>query len=63
MDDVKLFVKNKNKLETLIHIVSFVKTAMEFKIETCAMIKKGKTTEKMEFPNQESIKMFREKER
>ena len=46
MDDIKLFVKNKRELETLIKTLRIYSqdTGMEFGIEKCAMLvtKNGK---------------------
>ena len=46
MDDIKLFVKNENELETLIHAVRIYSQdiGMEFGIEKCALLvmKSGK---------------------
>ena len=40
MDDIKLFAKNENELETLIHAVRIYSQdiGMEFGIEKCAML-------------------------
>ena len=68
MDDIKLFAKNEKELETLIHAVRIYSQdiGMEFGIEICAIIimKSGKrhTTDGMELPNQDKIRMLGEKE-
>ena len=57
MDDIKLFVKNEEELETLINTVRIYSEGveMEFGIEECAMLvmKSGKRhlTDGMELPN------------
>ena len=59
LDDIKLFAKNENQLETLIHAVRIYSQdiGMEFGIEKCAMLfmKSGKRqmTVGMELPNQD----------
>ena len=68
MDDIKLIVKYKKELETLIHAVRIYSQdiGMEFGIEKCDMlvVKSGKRhlTNRMELPNQDKIRMLREKE-
>ena len=68
MDDIKLFEKNEKELETLIHAARIYSQdiGMESGIEKCAMqvIKSGKwhLTDGMELPNQDKIRMRREKE-
>ena len=68
MDDIKLFAKNENELETLIQAVRMYSQdiGMEFGIEKCAMLimKRGKQhiTERMELPNQEKMRTLGEKE-
>ena len=68
MDHIKLFAKNENELETLIHAVRIYiqYIRMEFGIEKCAMLvmKSGKRhlTDGMELPNQDKFKMLAENE-
>ena len=68
MDDIKLFAKNENKLETLIHTVRIYSQdiGMEFGIEKCALLvmKSGKRhlTDGTEPPNQDKIRMLAENE-
>ena len=68
MDDIKLFAKNEKELETLIHAVRIYSQdiGMEFGIEKCAMLvmKSGKwhTTDGMEQPNHDEIRMLGENE-
>ena len=68
MDDIKLFTKNKKELETLIHAVRIYcqDIRMKFGIEKCTMLvmKSGKQhlTSRMELPNQDKIRMLREKD-
>ena len=68
MDDIKLFAKNEEELETLIHAVRIYSQdiGMEFGIERCAMLvmKSGKRhmTDRMELRNQEKIGTQEEKE-
>ena len=67
-DDIKLFAKNENDLETLIHAVRIYNQdiGMKFGIENCAMLvmKSGKwhLTDGMELPNQDKIRTLGEKE-
>ena len=64
MEDVKFFVKSKNKLETLIQRVGIfhLDIIMGFRIEKWAMFTIGeKETEEIKRPNQESIKTIGEK--
>ena len=69
MDDIKLFAKNEKEQETLIHTVRIYSQdiGIEFGIEKCAMlvVKSGKRhlTDGRELPNQDKIRMLREKER
>ena len=68
MDDTKLFPKNEKEWETLIHAVRIYSQniGMKFGIEKCAMLimksRKRLMTNRMELPNQEKIRMLREKE-
>ena len=68
MDDIKLFAKNENELETLIHTVRIYNRdiRMEFSIEKCAMLvmkrRKRQVTDGMELPNKDKIKTFAENE-
>ena len=68
MDDIKLFGKNENELETLIHAVIIYSQdiGMEFDIEKCVMLvtKSGKRhlTDGMELPNQDKIRTLAENE-
>ena len=61
MDDIKLFAKKENELETLIHAVRIFSQdiGMESGIEKCAMLimKSGKRhiTDGMELPNNDKI--------
>ena len=65
---IKLFVKNKKELETLIQTVRIYShdIGMEFDIEKCAMLvmKSGKRhmTERVKLPNQVLIRILGEKE-
>ena len=67
-DDIKLFAKNKNEQETLIHTVRIYSQdiGMEFGIEKCTMLvmKSGKRhlIDRMELPNQDKIRTLEEKE-
>ena len=60
--------KKKNNLETLIQTIKIYSQdiEMEFGINKCAMLimksRKRETTKRIELPNQESIRMFGEKE-
>ena len=64
MNDIKLFAKNEKELGSLIHAVRIYSQdiGMEFGIEKCAMLvmKSGKrhTTDGIELPNQDKIKML-----
>ena len=66
-DDIKLFAKNENELETLIHTVRIYSRdiGMEFGIEKCAVLvmKSGKRQliDGMELPNKDKIKNARRK--
>ena len=66
MDDIKLFAKNENELETIIHAVRIYSQdiGMEFGIEKCAVLvmKSGKwhLTDGMELPNQDKIRTLAE---
>ena len=68
MDDIKLFAKNEQELETLIHTVRIYSRdiGMEFGIEKCAMlvmkIGKRKLTDGMELLNKDKIKTLAENE-
>ena len=68
MDDIKLFAKNENELETLIPAVRICSQdiRMEFGIEKCAilLIKSGKRhrTDGMGLPNQDKIRTLAENE-
>ena len=68
MDDIKLFAKNEEELETLIHAVWIYSQdiGMEFGMEKCTMlvIKSGKRhmTDRMELLNHEKIKTLGENE-
>ena len=68
MDDIKLFAKNENELETLIQTVRICNQdrGIEFGIEKCAMLvmKSGKRhmAEGVELPNQVVIRTLGEKE-
>ena len=68
MDDIKLFAKNKEELETPTHAVRIYSQdiGMEFGIEKCAMqvMKSGKwhMTDGMELLNQDKIRTPRENE-
>ena len=68
MDDIKLFAKNENELETLIYAVRIYSQdiGMEFGIEKCAMrvMKSGKRhlMDGMERPNQDKIRTPEKKE-
>ena len=67
-DDIKLFTKNEEELETLIHDVRIYNQdiGMEFGIEKCALLvmKSGKRhmTDGMELPNHGKIITLREEE-
>ena len=66
MDDIKLFAKIENELETLIHTIRIYSQdiGMEFGIEKCALLvmKSGKRhlTDGIELPNQDKIRMLAE---
>ena len=66
VDDIKLFAKNENELETLIHTVRIYSQdiGMEFGIEKCALLvmKSGKRhlTDGIELPNQDKIRTLAE---
>ena len=64
--DVKILLKMKKNLETLIHRVFSQDVGMEFGFEKCSMLiieeKKRETSEGIEQLNQESIRTLREKE-
>ena len=68
MNDIKLFAKNENELETLIRAVRIYSQdiGMEFSIEKCAMLvmKSGKRhmNDRMELPNQDEVKTLGENE-
>ena len=68
MDDFKLFAKNEKALETVRQAVRIYSQdiGMDFGIEkyTTLIMRRGKqhTTEGMELPNQEKIRMLGEKE-
>ena len=68
MDDIKLFAKKEKELETLIQAARIYSQdiGMEFGIEKCAILimRSGKrhTTEGIELPNQEKIRILGEKE-
>ena len=68
MDYIKLFAKNENELETLIHAVWIYsqEIGMESGIEKCAMLvmKSGKQqlNDGIELPSQDKIRMLGEKE-
>ena len=68
-DDIKLFAKNENELETRIQTVGIYSRAigMEFGIEKCVMLvmKSGKRnlTDGMELPNQVVFRTLGEKEK
>ena len=68
MDDIKLFSKNEKEIETLTLAVRIYTQdiGMEFGLEKCALfiMKSGKQyrTEWIELPNQDKIRMLREKE-
>ena len=68
MDDIRLFAKNENEQETLIHTVRIYSQdiGMEFGIEKCAMLvmKSGKRhmTGGMELPNHDRIRTLEENE-
>ena len=68
MGDIKLFAKDENELETLIHTVRIYSQdiGMEFGIEKCAMLvmKSGKRhlTERIDLPNQDKIRTLGENE-
>ena len=67
IDDIKLFATNTKELETLIQTIRIYSQdkGMEFGKENCAMLimKNGKRhkTKETEVPNQERIRMLREK--
>ena len=66
MDDIKLFAKNEDELETLIHAVRIYSQdiGMEFCIEKCAMLvmksDKRHLTDGIELPNQDRIRTLAE---
>ena len=68
MDDIKLFAKNEKELETLINAVRIYSQdmGMEFGIEKCTMLEmknsKRHLMDGMELPNQDKIRVLREKE-
>ena len=68
MDDIKLFAKNEEELETLLQSVRIYSQdiGMEFGLEKCAMLvmKSGKRhmMEEVELPKQEKNRTLREKE-
>ena len=68
MDDIKLFAKNMEEMETLIQAVKIYRqgTEMEFAREKYAMImmktKKCHLTEGIELPNQDKTRMLEETE-
>ena len=69
MNDIKLFAKNKNELETLIQAVRIYSQdiGMEYDIEKCTILimKNGKQdmTKGMELPNPGKIRTFRKKKK
>ena len=68
MDDIKLFAKNENEVESLIHAVRIYcqDIGIEFGIEKCALqgMKSGKRhmTDGMKLQNQDKIRTLGEKE-
>ena len=68
LDDIKLYPKNENELETLTQEVRIYSqdTGLVFGIEKCAMLvmKSGKRhlTDGMELPNRDNIRTLGEKE-
>ena len=68
MDDIKLFAKNENELEILMHTVRIYSRdiGMEFGIDKCAILvmKSGKRqlADRMELPNKDKIKTLAENE-
>ena len=68
MDDIKLFAKNEEELETLLHAVRIYrqKIGIEFGIKKCVIVvmksSKRHLTEGKEFPNQNKIRTLGEKE-
>ena len=68
MDAIKLFAKNENELENLIHAVRIYShdIGMGFGIEKCAMLTmksaKSHMTDRMELPNQDKIRTLGENE-
>ena len=68
MNDIKLFAKNEQELETLIHIVRIYSQdiGMEFDIEKCTILvmksRKWHLANGMELPNPEKMKMLEENE-
>ena len=68
MDDIKLFAKNEEELETLIHTVRIYRQdiGMEFGIEKCTLLvmKRGKRhlTDRIELPNEDKIRTLAENE-
>ena len=66
MDDIKLFAKNDDELETLIHVVRIYSQdiEMEFGIEKCVMLvmksRKRELTDGIELPNQDKIRRLAE---
>ena len=68
MDDIKIFAKNEEELETLIHAVrtSSQDIGMEFRIEKCATLvgksNKRHITDGMELTNQDKSRTLAENE-
>ena len=67
LDDIKIFAKNKiKKLKTLIQRIRIYSQDIGMEFEKCAMLiiksEKRETTEGTELLNQESIRIFEEKE-
>ena len=68
VDDIKLFATNEKELETLIHAVKIYShdKGMEFGIGKFSMLvmksSKRHLTDGMELPNQDKVRMLREKE-
>ena len=68
MDDRKLFAKNENELETLIHTIRIYSQdiGMEFGIEKCALLVmksgRGHLTDGIELQNQDKIRTLTENE-
>ena len=68
MDDIKLFAKNEEELETLIHTIRIYiqDIGMKFGIEKCAMLvmksDKRHLTDGMKLPSQDKIRTLGEKE-